>query len=154
MAAFADWHPAVRQMVAAGDVERRWGLFVAPPLRHRHRGPVVLIGDAVHAMLPHHGQGANTTIEDAITLATMLDGLTSSNRDARFAAYQKERALRTRLIQRSSWDANRALHTDAGLPDATRHRAMHRFPERYGWIHKFDASARLSGVPASRAMGN
>lgn len=152
VAAFADWHPAVRQMVAAGDVERRWGLFVAPPLRHWHRGPVVLIGDAVHAMLPHHGQGANTTIEDAITLATMLDGLTSSNRDARFAAYQKERALRTRLIQRSSWDANRALHTDAGLPDATRHRAMHRFPERYGWIHKFDASARLSGMPDAGAM--
>ncbi|WP_375243214.1 hypothetical protein [Sphingomonas parapaucimobilis] len=34
VAAFADWHPAVRQMVAAGDVERRWGLFVAPPSRH------------------------------------------------------------------------------------------------------------------------
>jgi salicylate hydroxylase len=81
----------------------------------------------------------------------MLDGLTASNRDARFATYQKQRALRTRLIQRSSWDANRALHTDAGLPDAKRHRAIHRFPERYGWIHKFDASARLSGMPAVRA---
>ncbi|MEK9212760.1 FAD-dependent monooxygenase [Sphingomonas sp. 2378] len=67
VAAFADWHPAVRQMVAAGAVERRWCLFVAPPLRHWHRGRVVLIGDAVHAMLPHHGQDANTTIEDAIT---------------------------------------------------------------------------------------
>ncbi len=54
-----------------------------------------------------------------------------------------------RLIQRSSWDANRALHTDASLPDATRHRAMHHFPERYGWIHKFDASAQLSALQAS-----
>lgn len=152
VAAFADWHPAVRQMVAAGDVERRWGLFVAPPLRHWHRGPVVLIGDAVHAMLPHHGQGANTTIEDAITLAAMLDGMTPARRDARFATYQRERAPRTRLIQRSSWDANRALHTDAGRRDPTRHRAMHGFPERYGWIHGFDASARVSGWPGADAV--
>jgi hypothetical protein len=26
----------------------------------------MLLGDAAHAMLPHHGQGTNTTIEDAI----------------------------------------------------------------------------------------
>jgi 2-polyprenyl-6-methoxyphenol hydroxylase-like FAD-dependent oxidoreductase len=32
----------------------------------------VILGDAAHAMLPHHGQGANTTIEDAITLAELL----------------------------------------------------------------------------------
>jgi hypothetical protein len=28
--------------------------------------------DSAHGMLPHHGQGANTTIEDAITLAELL----------------------------------------------------------------------------------
>lgn len=39
VAAFADWHPAVRQMVAAGDVERRWGLSDATHHRAMHRLP-------------------------------------------------------------------------------------------------------------------
>lgn len=39
MAAFADWHPAVRQMVAAGDVERRWGLSDATHHCAMHRFP-------------------------------------------------------------------------------------------------------------------
>lgn len=34
-----------------------------------HRGRVVLLGDAVHAMTPHLGQGAGMAIEDSIVLA-------------------------------------------------------------------------------------
>ena len=33
---------------------------------------LVLLGDAAHAMLPHYGQGANQTIEDAFVLAQEL----------------------------------------------------------------------------------
>ena len=32
------------------------------------------MGDAAHAMVPHQGQGANQTIEDAIVLADCLAG--------------------------------------------------------------------------------
>lgn len=39
MAAFADWHPAVHQMVVAGDVERRWGLSDATHHCAMHRFP-------------------------------------------------------------------------------------------------------------------
>jgi salicylate hydroxylase len=72
VAAFAGWHPAVVEMVGAVEHTARWGLFVARPLPRWRRGRAVLLGDAAHAMLPHHGQGANTTIEDAITLAELL----------------------------------------------------------------------------------
>ena len=69
LAAFADWHPAVTDMLTAVPQSPRWGLFALRPLRRWSRGPVVLLGDAAHAMLPHQGQGANQAIEDAAILA-------------------------------------------------------------------------------------
>ena len=33
---------------------------------------MTLIGDAAHALVPHHGQGANQSIEDAVVLAEQL----------------------------------------------------------------------------------
>ena len=69
MAAFAGWHPAVTEMVGATDVGARWALHDLAPLKRWHTDRVVLMGDAAHAMVPHQGQGANTTIEDAIVLA-------------------------------------------------------------------------------------
>src|SRR3954468_11478643 len=75
--AFEGWHPAVIEMVAQ-SLSVRWGLFGVRSLLHWFRGSAVLLGDAAHGMLPHHGQGANTTIEDAITLAELLPGTAPS----------------------------------------------------------------------------
>ena len=61
-------------MIGAVPQSPRWGLFARRPLGRWSRGPVVLLGDAAHAMLPHHGQGANQTIEDAVVLAAELAG--------------------------------------------------------------------------------
>ena len=72
--AFAGWHPAVTEMISAVPQSPRWGLFARRPLARWNRGPAVLLGDAAHAMLPHQGQGANQTIEDAAVLAAELDG--------------------------------------------------------------------------------
>src|SRR3974377_116670 len=72
LAAFTGWHPAVTQMLTAVPQSPRWGLFPLPPLTRWSRGPVVLLGDAAHAMLPHQGQGANQAIEDAVTLAGII----------------------------------------------------------------------------------
>jgi salicylate hydroxylase len=106
-----------------------------PPLPRRDRGAAFLLGDAAHAMLPHHGQGANTTIEDAITLATLL----SRHVDDLGAHYGKLRRLRTRKIQHSSWDTNRALHLPDGPAAEQRKRRIAAFPQEFGWIHDFDA---------------
>ena len=70
--AFRGWHPAVTEMIDAAPHSIRWGLFVLRPLTTWYQGRKVLIGDAAHAMLPHHGQGANTTMEDAYVLASLL----------------------------------------------------------------------------------
>ena len=145
LALFQGWHPAVAEMIAAVRHEARWGLFLARPLSRWRRGRVVLIGDAAHAMLPHHGQGANTTIEDAVALAELM-AADPGDLDGVFAAYEALRRPRTRAIQRASWSANRGLHFADGPEAARRDALVARFPEKFGWIHAFDAleSARAA----------
>lgn len=145
-AAFAGWHPAVVEMVTAVPHSVLWGLFTVKPLRMWRRGRVVLIGDAAHGMLPHQGQGANQTIEDAITLAELLPA-TMERFEAAMAEYEALRRARTRIVQRSARATNAVLH----LPDdalGERAAVLARFPERFGWIHAFDAlaAARRSGA--------
>ena len=104
-----------------------------------YRGRVVLIGDAAHGMLPHQGQGANTTIEDAVTLAGLLSRRSAQPLIDVFAHYAGLRKARTRVVQRSSWATNAALHlADDGALER-RNSVLARFPERFGWIHSFDA---------------
>ena len=138
LALFQGWHPAVTEMIAAVRHEARWGLFLVRPLRRWQRGRVVLLGDAAHAMLPHHGQGANTTIEDAVTLAEFI-AADPRDLDGAFAAYETLRRPRTRAIQRASWTGNRGLHLPDGPEVARRDALIGRFPEKFGWIHAFDA---------------
>jgi salicylate hydroxylase len=149
LAAFKGWHPAVTEMVGAVEHTVRWGLFTVRPLLHWSRGRAVILGDAAHAMVPHHGQGANTTIEDAITLAELLatDGV--SDWDATMRRYQALRRARTRKIQRSSRVTNNLLHLPDGPALADRDRRVSRFPEDFGWIHEFDALRSVQ--PARRA---
>src|SRR5262249_36265646 len=149
IAAYLGWHPAVTQMLGAVEHEVRWGLFAARPLLRWRRGRVVLLGDAAHAMLPHHGQGANTTIEDAITLAELLAHVDPDNIDAALDRYQLLRRARTRKIQRSSWVTNHALHLRDGAALVDRDARVQRFPEDFGWIHDFDA---IKSIDASRAV--
>ncbi|MFB9927922.1 FAD-dependent monooxygenase [Amycolatopsis halotolerans] len=137
-AAFEGWHPAVREMVGATTLYQRWGLFSQNPLNRWHRGGVVLLGDAAHAMLPHHGQGANQTIEDAVTLAECL---ARDSRETALARYEKLRRPRTRAVQRSSWVANALLHLPDGPAADARDVALRRIDETVEWIHSHDAVA-------------
>lgn len=116
------------------------------PLLQWHRGRAVLLGDSAHAMVPHHGQGANTTIEDAITLAELLVGKAAGGLAAVLGQYQALRRARTRKIQRSSWATNAVLH----LPDSpalqARNEKVARFSEDFAWIHEFDALQSARGA--------
>ena len=141
-AAFSGWHPAVMEIICAVPLTLRWALFSVRPLRTWQRGRVVLIGDAAHGMLPHHGQGANLTIEDAITLAVLLRRYGLEEFDEAMKHYHALRRARTRVIQRSARATNTVLH----LKDATEDRAtaLARVPERFAWIHEYDALADVT----------
>ncbi|KAJ5698061.1 hypothetical protein N7462_000066 [Penicillium macrosclerotiorum] len=53
-----------------------WQLRDLNPLETWHRGRVILIGDAAHAMLPTQGQGASQAIEDSEALGAFFDDMT------------------------------------------------------------------------------
>ncbi len=151
--AFKGWHPAVTEMIGATPHTLRWGLFVVPHLLRWHRGRAVLLGDSAHAMVPHHGQGANTTIEDAITLAELLRDVEPGGLDGMMRRYQALRRARTRKIQRSSWMTNGLLHLPDGPGLTRRDETMERFPEQFGWIHAFDALRSVAGPAMTEGAG-
>ncbi len=80
-----------------------------------HRGRVVLVGDAVHAVTPHLGQGAAQAIEDGVVLAEELDHHDAVE-DA-FAAYTDRRHYRCKLIVDTSvaigrWEMDHSIEFD------------------------------------------
>jgi len=72
--------------------------LIAP--RPWHRGRIVLLGDAVHAITPHLGQGAAQAIEDGIVLAETL--ASEATPQAAFEAYAERRYERCKLIVEAS----------------------------------------------------
>jgi salicylate hydroxylase len=133
LAAFDGWHPAVLEMLNAVPMSPRWALFGARPLNSWSRGRSVLLGDAAHAMLPHHGQGANQALEDALTLANCLTELAPAEA---FRRYERLRRTRTRQIQLSSWDTSDALHLPDGPEAEERDKRLTEVRRRISWIHR------------------
>jgi 2-polyprenyl-6-methoxyphenol hydroxylase-like FAD-dependent oxidoreductase len=85
--------------------------LIAP--RPWHSGRVVLIGDAVHAITPHMGQGAAQAIEDGVVLADCLRA--ADDFDDAFTAYADRRYDRCKLVVESSvavgrWEMDPAAH--------------------------------------------
>ncbi|MBE9376190.1 FAD-dependent monooxygenase [Saccharopolyspora sp. HNM0983] len=140
-APFTDWHPGLRDLIAASDLHQRWALFGQQPLNRWHRDGLVLLGDAAHAMLPHHGQGANQTIEDAATLAACLTG--DHDRDQALTRYTRLRRARTRAVQRSSWVASGLLHLPDGPAARDRDRDLTGIATTLDWIHGHDTATAL-----------
>lgn len=67
---------ALRDLVHAIPNWRLWALSDRPPMRsasEHARGRIALLGDAAHPMRPYLAQGAGMAIEDADTLARVLD---------------------------------------------------------------------------------
>jgi salicylate hydroxylase len=135
---FSKWHPAARELSEALEQREGWGMFAVRPLRSWSNGPVVLIGDAAHAMLPHQGQGANPTIEDAVTLAAILSNPSARSLAESLAVYENLRRPRTRRVQKYSWKATRPLHLFDGPAVDQRDLRLTTLPKAIRWIHEHD----------------
>jgi kynurenine 3-monooxygenase len=78
-------------------------------------GKALLIGDAAHAIVPFHGQGVNSALEDCTTLDTILDEHPPTW-EAAFAALQDRRKTGTDAVADMALDA---YHT---MRESVRHR--------------------------------
>lgn len=141
VSSFRGWHPAITEMIKAAASPVSWALFTVRPLLRWYRGRVVLLGDAAHGMLPHHGQGANTSIEDAFALAALLAA--DDDPLAVLPRYQALRRPRTRAIQRSSWVTGSLLHVPDGPMTMARDHKMTSIPQDFAWIHGYDVQQEL-----------
>jgi salicylate hydroxylase len=101
-----DAHPTVRALNTMMDFRWRRSVADRNPVRHWHKGRVVLLGDAVHAPLQSLAQGACMAIEDGLCLAELIHAadLDFAVAFQRFEALRLTRTARVQLESRAIWD--------------------------------------------------
>ncbi|HEY4372335.1 MAG TPA: FAD-dependent monooxygenase [Burkholderiales bacterium] len=90
--------PNAEIMAQVQRMERNYPIYDMPRLPAWHRGRVMLIGDAAHAVGPHAGQGASMAIEDALVLAACLHA--GEDFGTAFAGFERLRRARVAQVHR------------------------------------------------------
>ncbi|MFD0358031.1 FAD-dependent monooxygenase [Streptomyces sp. NPDC127110] len=136
----AGWAPQVRELVGAAGEVRRWALYDRAPLERWSTARTTLLGDAAHPMLPHHGQGANQAVEDAVALAVCL-AEAAPGAEGTAAALERYEALRrphTTRVQLGSREGGKPPGGPGGPGGDVRGAAAD-----VGWILDHDVEAAL-----------
>ncbi|QOG23109.1 MULTISPECIES: FAD-dependent monooxygenase [Bradyrhizobium] len=142
---YEGWDAPVQDLIAALDHTFRWGIYDRPPLPYWSRGHVTLLGDAVHPMVPHFGQGAGQAIEDGFVLAVLLEHAGRDEIPARLKAYQDLRLERTSRVQAASRLAGRFYRSAGGDP-AEQAQRMRGWMSAAEWIFSYDAEEAALAV--------
>jgi salicylate hydroxylase len=139
-AAFADWDPVVRALTDALDAPLKWALFDRLPFPRWSKGPVTLLGDACHPMLPYGAQGAAQAIEDAAVLAACLRA-EPTDVAAALARYEALRHDRTARVQELSRGNATRFHLADGPDQQARDTAIastNGLSPDIDWLYGFD----------------
>jgi salicylate hydroxylase len=139
------WAGPAQELLAAPDRWLKWALADRAPIRHFGRGPVTLLGDAAHPMLPFLAQGAAMAIEDAAVLADCMAKM-PGDPQAAMGLYERARRTRTARVQRES-RKNARLYQLRGPIGLLRNIALRalggkRLLSRYDWIYGFMIGGR------------
>jgi 2-polyprenyl-6-methoxyphenol hydroxylase-like FAD-dependent oxidoreductase len=91
---YRGWADPVGPLIEATEGWLRTPIHDVPTLPTWHKGAVLLVGDAAHAMSPAGGQGASLALEDAMVLGKLLADPSRPVEDvmARFEAVRRPRA--------------------------------------------------------------
>jgi 2-polyprenyl-6-methoxyphenol hydroxylase-like FAD-dependent oxidoreductase len=107
---FAGWAPAAQALLATPtDAWSKWALYDHAPLRSWTRGPITLLGDAAHPMLPFLAQGGAMAIEDAAVLARCLAKM-PEDPAAALRGYEGLRRSRTARVVRHARCLGKIYH--------------------------------------------
>ena len=134
------WRGTPRDIVAAADRWLKWALYDAAPLAHWGRGPVTLLGDAAHPMLPYLAQGAAMAIEDAAELGRCLADTRADPAPA-LRLYERRRLARTARTQRAA-RRNGTVYHMGGVAGVARTLALSAIGgegliARHDWLYGF-----------------
>jgi salicylate hydroxylase len=109
LAGYEGWHPALLEMLSHVSDCHKWGIRDRDPLPRWTDGPVTLLGDAAHPMMPTLAQGACMALEDGFVLARSLAQHPDDPAQG-LAAYEvlrRPRASRVVLQARQQFQNNR-----------------------------------------------
>jgi salicylate hydroxylase len=95
------WCNTARDLVMVPDRWQKWALYDRPSPYRAGSGPVTLLGDAAHPILPFLAQGGAMAIEDAAVLAAVLSG-GGDNPAKALRAYERARRKRTATAQKAA----------------------------------------------------
>jgi salicylate hydroxylase len=142
LAEFDGWDPRLTGLIRAAATPGRWALLERQPLSRWSYGPVTLLGDAAHPMLPFFAQGAAQAIEDAAALARRLaeDG---ADPVAALRRYEADRIPRTTRLQEVSHARAHINHFPDGPDQRARDQAFSTVDplEANAWIYDYDPAA-------------
>lgn len=159
--AFAGWYDRPRRVIEATEQPFVTALYDRNPLQTWVAGRIAVMGDAAHAMLPYHAQGAVQSIEDAWVLASTL-----AQADSPHLALEKFQTLRferANLLVQQSRSAERWYHLDDPDEVAARNARFRQNNERFGgdfspqqhWLYSYDAEKAALGTDHEwRALPN
>jgi 2-polyprenyl-6-methoxyphenol hydroxylase-like FAD-dependent oxidoreductase len=141
------WASQARDLLAAPERWQKWALYDRAPSANWGHGPVTLLGDAAHPMLPFLAQGAAMAIEDAFVLAGAL-ARSPDNPARALRDYERQRQPRTARVQRAARRNDVVYHL--GQPAAfIRDAALaalggRRLLAQYDWIYRWSEPAQSS----------
>jgi salicylate hydroxylase len=141
------WAPQVVSLISAPDAWLKWALYDRRPIWRWSQGPVALLGDAAHPMLPYLAQGAAMAIEDAAVAAQCLARV-PDDPTAALRTYWAVRRARAWKVQRLA-ARNGARYHRTGVQAMVRNAALRalggaRLLHRYDWIYDWRPPAALS----------
>jgi len=140
------WAEKARRLIAIPDQWLKWALYDRSGPFRGGVGPVTLIGDAAHPMLPFLAQGAGMAIEDAAVLADMLAKYLDDPADA-LRAYEGARRVRTARAQQASRRQAR-IYGRSGPEALIRNLGMRllggeKLRARYDWLYSWQPPERF-----------
>ena len=149
---YAGWHEQVTSLIDASQSLFVTAISDRAPLDNWVNGRIALMGDAAHAMLPFHAQGAVQSIEDAWVLARCLQR-GRDNLPTALLRYEQLRRDRATRVQQQSRAAEHTFHmSDANELKARNARfeqmqakAANGFPRGQQWLFSYDAEQAVLG---------
>lgn len=151
---YKGWNPEVTGLIELTEKPFVTALYDRTPLETWVNGRTALLGDAAHAMLPYHAQGACQSIEDAWVLARLLDQGRDKPVQEVLHHYEELRRHRAQRVQAESRVAERRFHLSDPDEVEERNRRMRRYNTQYKggflpqqqWLFGYDAEAAALGT--------
>lgn len=153
LAAFDGWYDRPKQVIEATPETFVTALHDRDPLNRWVDGRIALMGDAAHAMLPYHAQGAVQSLEDAWVLARLIS-LAAANPAQTLQQFQNLRLERANTMVQQSRNAERWYHLDDPAAVAERNERFRRtntnldggFSAQQHWLYSYDAEKAALGT--------